>query len=130
MADVVTTTVIRNERGRYTVHFTGISDGTGESAVQKIDVSTLTSASGGAGNYLSLKYAHGNVSGTGYVQALWDATTDVPAFVASGPFSHDWSMEGGLTDPKATGYTGDLRFTTVGMASGDVYDITLHCWVK
>ena len=41
MADAVTTQVLEDGERLYIAKFTDISDGTGESAVLKIDVSTL-----------------------------------------------------------------------------------------
>jgi len=46
MADTVNTSVLRNVGRHYSVHLTNECDGTGESAVAKVDISTLTNASG------------------------------------------------------------------------------------
>ena len=123
MADTVTSTVLENGPKWYKIHLMNQSDGTGESAVTKIDLSAIT------GNLadktlqsLSLIEVAGSVS-SGYVQLLWDATTDDEMYNCIGDFSI--YFDGGLHDPKSTGYTGDVKLTTSGFASGDSYDITL-----
>ena len=47
MADAVTSQTIQDDNRKAVLKFTNISDGTGESAVTKIDVSALTKNSGG-----------------------------------------------------------------------------------
>jgi hypothetical protein len=58
---------------------------------------------------------------------LWDATTDVPAFVlAPGQAQMDFSKFGGLINNAGAGVTGDIMFTTIGHSAGDTYSIILH----
>ena len=47
MADTVTSQTIQDGERKAVLKFTNISDGTGEAAVTKIDVSALTSSSAG-----------------------------------------------------------------------------------
>ncbi|HCX14412.1 MAG TPA: hypothetical protein DGZ24_03750, partial [Rhodospirillaceae bacterium] len=49
MADVVTTKTIEDGPRTAVMHFTNVSDGTGESAVAKVDVSALSSDPAGKG---------------------------------------------------------------------------------
>jgi hypothetical protein len=62
------------------------------------------------------------------VNILWDATTPVLALPipADASGEHDFTSIGGLVNPKATGYTGDIKFTTVGHTAGDSYLIVLQ----
>jgi hypothetical protein len=53
---------------------------------------------------------------TGFSGALlWDASTDVDALgLVEGEVDHDFTAFGGLTNTKATGYTGDIMLRTDG----------------
>lgn len=124
MADAVTTTVLYQEGSIYVVHLTNISDGTGESAVIKVDRSTLTQ-SGAEPTGLTIMSARWAVQGFNSVRLLWDHTTDDVAMVLTGSGYEDFREFGGKPDPASTGGTGDLLLTTNGGSSGATYDITL-----
>lgn len=128
MADTVDSRVIRNANGNYVVHLTNESDGTGESNVVKVDVSALNGANGSAATYTTIKRIEYSVWGMNYVTLRWDATTDDEIAVLKGSGVIDWSAEGGNTDPKTTGTTGDVLLTTDGALDGSGYDITI--WLK
>lgn len=128
MADVVNSDVIRSGGRRYVLHITNESDGTGESAVQKIDTSTLTDANGVTAAYLTVDRIEYSVFGMNYVTLYFDATTDDELAVLKGQGVIDWSLEGGHVDPQTTGTTGDLLLTTDGAADGGGYDITI--WTR
>lgn len=131
MPDTVTSQVVRDDQnGYYAVHLTNASDGTGESNVNKIDVSTLTAGNGSAATYTTIKRIVGNVWGMNYVRLHWDATTDTTIAILKDSFDFDWSMEGGITDPRGTGTTGDVLLTTNGATSGGGYDITIYTKLK
>ena len=127
MADTVTTQVVQNTKSEYVIHLTGISDGTGEAAVIKVDKSTLTNAGGVEPNNLSIMSVRWAIQGYSYIKILWDHTTDDVALLLSGNGYDNFSEAGGLRDPKTTGGTGDLLLTSVGYASGATYDITITC---
>ena len=83
MADSVTSqTLIDGERA-VIMKFTNISDGTGESAVLKVDVSALTSsASGAACDRVTVTKIY--IASHGMeVRMFWDASTDVPFYLSS-----------------------------------------------
>lgn len=128
MADAVNTTVVRNKHGRYVVHLTNESDGTGEAGVVKVDVSTLTSTSGVAATYTTVHRIEYSVWGMNYVTLKWDATTDDEIAVLSGSGVIDFFPEGGITDPKTSGTTGDIKLWTDGAVDGSGYDISI--WLK
>ncbi len=124
MADAVTsqTLIGGTDDGRNLVmKFTNVSDGTGESAVTKVDVSAFN-ASG-----VAIDKIHYSTSGMA-VRILWDATSDVVAWLVpeNGDGCFDFSAFGGLTNNAGTGKTGDIQFTTIGAASGDTYSIVLE----
>ncbi len=120
--DVVTTNVLFSGQQRYAARFTGISDGTGESNVIKIDISTLP----GAPTRTAIEEASWDVQGWSYVKISWDHNTDDTADVFSGRGARSYKDVSYLFDPASTGGTGDILFTTGGSpTSGFSYDITL-----
>lgn len=118
MADAVTSQTIVDGH-ELIMKFTNISDGTGESAVTKVDVSAL-SATGVAIQWIA--YATSGMS----VDILWDATADVLAWhiPADNSGKIDFGPHG-ITNNAGAGVTGDIQFTTIGHTAGDRYTIVL-----
>lgn len=128
MTDVVDSKVIHSGR-RYGLHLTNVSDGTGESAVAKVDISTLRDPRGAVATYTAIDRIEYNIQGFTSVRLFWDHTTDDEiAVLPTGSGVLDWSVAGGNVDPKTTGGTGDVLLTTAGAVSGATYDITI--WVR
>lgn len=123
MADAVTTQILFQGTKKAIIKFTNISDGTGESAVKKVDVSTLV----GSPSSVQINQVWFTTTGMA-VRMLWDATTDVLAYVIGADKSGhiDFSSFGGITNNAGVGVTGDLLFTTTGHTSGDSYSIILE----
>lgn len=130
MGDTVNTNVIFSGNKRYVAKFTNISDGTGESAVAKVDKSELIGLTGAAPDSLVIEEAEWNVQGFSYVLIAWAHDTDDEAMVLSGSGYKDYRASGGIKDPESTGGTGDIVFTTAGGASGSSYDISLALRLK
>lgn len=139
MADAVTTNVIIQTPTHYIVHLTNISDGTGESAVVKVDKSAIAVATDGAeADSLDIDQVRWAIQGFTSVRILWDHTTDDVALVLCGSGYDDFrgrygdvngfSQTSGLKDPRSSGGTGDILLTTNGGSSGATYDITL--WLR
>lgn len=128
MADAVTTQVLFDGARKAILKFTNISDGTGETAALKIDVSTLLPLNGKECTSVSIEKIESITRGMG-VDILWDATTDVVCMtIGEDQFqSHDFSKFGGLTNNAGAGKTGDVLFSTVAAALGDRYTIILEC---
>lgn len=126
MVDTVNTQVVFNGNRRYTVHLTNESDGTGESAVTKVDISTLTDGAGVTASYFTVDLIEYSVWGFNYVTLEWDATANDEIAVLFGQGVIDWVAFGGKTDPQSAGTTGDMVLTTDGAADGAGYDITVH----
>ena len=126
-ADTVATLVLLEDDTHYIAKFTNQSGGDGESAVTKIDVSALTPAA-----YLvSINDIQWITHGVG-VDILWDATTDVLAWVLPANTSGHINFSdfgGALINTKATGYTGDVNFTVTAAraTAGHGYSIILKC---
>lgn len=134
MADAVTARKIREDNEFIVYHLTNISDGTGESAVAKVDKSAINVASDGAEpDSLDIQSVRWNIQGFTSVRILWDHTTDDVALTLSGSGYDvfgptdvgDTAQRAGLKDPRSSGQTGDILLTTSGGASGSTYDITL-----
>ena len=130
MADAVTATTVIDGQRTAVIYCTNTSDGTGEAAVTKGDVSDLAALPDGTactGVRLE-KVVFTNV-GMG-VKLLWDATTDVIAAELPADYSDtlDYSDISGLPNVAASsGNTGDIQLTTIGHTSGDTYSIVLSC---
>ncbi len=101
-----------------------MSDGVGETAVTKVDISNLTGRIPDEVRIDKIKYS---VFGQ-QVTILWDATTNITAVVlpAGQEGNMDFSDAGGITNNAGSGKTGDILFTTTNPDSGDTYDITLY----
>jgi hypothetical protein len=128
MADAVTSQTIQDGARHVVMSFTNVSDGTGESAVKKVDVSALTSdpMTGSSCSGVSIDSVWFSTLGMS-VKLLWDADTDVLALHLPADYSDtlDMSEFTGLKNNAGTGVTGDIMFTTVGHSSGDAYTVIL-----
>ena len=127
MADAVTSQTLFDGDKHVVMKFTNISDGSGESAVKKVDVSALNAdINGNTCTSVAIEKIWWQCIGM-KVQLFFDATSD--AFIIelgenqSG--HHDYSEFGGLKNNAGSGKTGDIDFTTVGHSSADTYTITL-----
>ena len=128
MADAVTSQTLIDGPQTAVMKFTNISDGTGESAVKKVDVSALSSsADGDTCTGVVIEKMWWQCIGM-KVQILFDATTDVFCIELGENQSghHDYTSFGGLTNNAGSGVTGDIMFTTVGHTSADTYTVVLY----
>ena len=129
MADAVASQIIVDGPSFVAIKLTNISDGTGETAVTKVDVSALE-----ADSRTGLSCTDVNIERIWWqcigmkVRILFDADTDVMAIELGENQSgdHDYSKFGGLVNNAGTGKTGDVNFTTVGASSGDTYTVILY----
>lgn len=130
MPDLVQTQVLADGADNAVLLFTNVSDGSGETAATKVDISTLSSQGGEAPNNLRIMRIRYATIGMG-VRILWDGPTDKVAFVVPPDHSDDLSFGdiGGLQNAVAAAdATGNINFTTTGASAGDSYSILL--WVK
>jgi len=128
MADAVTTQTIIDGERNCVMKFTNVSDGTGESAVAKVDVSALASNAAGVAcsEVRVMRVSHAIVGMS--VQMFLDATSNVLLMeLAESSNGHmDFKDFGGIPNNAGSGKTGDILFTTKGHTSGDTYSITLE----
>ena len=129
MADTVTSQTIQDGERVAIMKFTNVSDGTGESAVKKVDVSALASSSQGkACTAVKVAKIWWACRGMG-VNIEFDASTNVlitglPSDSTGDEYYSD--VFTGIPNNAGSGKTGDIDFTTVGHSSGDTYSIILE----
>lgn len=123
MADTVTSATLVDGARIVVMAFTNQSDGTGESAVTKVDVSALSPAA----SEVSIRKIHYATQGMA-VKILWVASTSVLAWTVPPDTEGclDFTEFGGLQNNAGSGVTGDIAFTTIGHTSGDSYNIVLE----
>ena len=129
MADAVATQTIQDDGNTAIFRFSNVSDGSGESAVTKIDVSALAvdPMTGAACTKVSIQKIYYSTIGMG-VKIFFDASSDVFAWQLNADFSDtlDFTDFTGIPNNAGSGVTGDIQFTTVGHSSGDVYNIVIQ----
>ncbi len=125
MADAVDSLVLVNQPPYYTIRLTNVSDGTGESAVVKVDKSGLTDLAGLEPIALDLIGVEWDVGGMA-VRLFWDHTTDDEMIVLMGQGEWNQSRDGAMRDPTTNDSTGDVLLTTTGHTSGDGYTVLLR----
>jgi|TARA_R110002020_G_scaffold75505_1_gene192071 hypothetical protein len=128
MADAVTSQTIEDGERNCIMKFTNVSDGTGESAVAKVDVSALAANAAGisCSEVRVMRVSHAIVGMS--VQMFLNATSNVLLMeLAESSNGHmDFHDFGGIPNNAGSGKNGDVLFTTVGHTSGDTYSIILE----
>lgn len=134
MADAVVSTLLENGNRHFAYRFTNFSDGTGETAVTKVDGSStgpLGVNIGGQvfypGVHIKITRLRYNISGMS-VRILWDATSDQDAAILSpGSDYLDFTKEGGIFIPVGlAGATGKIQFTTVDQQVNASYTVIME----
>ena len=127
MADAVTSTTLMDSDRVAIIQLTSTSDGTGEAAVKKVDVSALSNSSTGQActgvRLAKIVYSTFGMS----VRLLWDASTDTICWDLNSDYtdSEDFTEFGGVRNTSGSGKTGDIMLTTTGHTNGDSYVIVL-----
>lgn len=127
MADAVTSQTIQDGERTAILKFTNVSDGTGESAVKKVDVSALTKNSAGQ-TCTSVSVARIYWATVGMsVKLEFDASTNVLLLGLPADSTGDeyYDLFSGIPNNAGSGVTGDIDFTTTSHSSGDSYSIIL-----
>ena len=128
MADAVASQTIQDGERTAIMRFTNVSDGTGESAVKKVDVSALAANSAGqACTEVHIQRIYWMTVGMS-VKLEFDATssvllTHIPADATGDEYYDNFTA---IPNNAGSGKTGDIDFTTVGPSSGDSYMIILE----
>ena len=125
MADAVASNVIFKGQDLYVVQLTCLSDGTGETGVTKINLSTLTTFAGIAPTYSALEEAQWDIQGFTEVKLYWDHTTPQTMKLMSGRGNVSYKHVSYLFDNQSAGGTGNILLTSAGAANGATYDITV-----
>ena len=128
MADAVTSQTLLDGERLAIMKFTNISDGTGETAVTKVNVSSLSpnnagkSCTGVAVSKIT-SVCHGME-----VRMFWDATINVPFFLSTinANYMNDFSNFGGITNNAGAGKNGNIVFSTSDASAGDTYFVVLE----
>jgi hypothetical protein len=129
MADAVASQTLLDGERLVIQKFTNISDGTGETDVVKIDVSTLSAnAAGQACTGVKINKMWISIHGM-TVRILWAATANVFAFqvTQNNMYYMEFDSMGGLQNNAGAGKTGDVLFSTHDASAGDSYTIMLEC---
>jgi len=125
MADTVTSTTLANTSRKLRMKFTNLSDGTGESAVVKVDKSTFVGLNGAEPSYFKITKIIYDIGNSMRVAVKVNRTSPLTVAVLQGFGTLDYGQFGGILCD-GSGGTGDIEFTTSGHALGDGYDITLY----
>ena len=133
MADAVTSQTLVDTEKRVVMKFTNLSDGSGESAVKKVDVSALTAhPDGTACSQVTIDQVWYDIGG---MRVLIDfaASTNVAALVLGGSAAAgnvqghlDFRSFGGIKNNAGSGIDGDIDFSTSGHTNLDHYTIILE----
>lgn len=127
MADAVASQTIQDGERLAILRFTNVSDGSGENAVKKVDVSALAKNSAGETcTSVSVQRIYWATVGMS-VKLEFDATSNVLLIHLPADSTGDeyFDLFSGIPNNAGSGVTGDIDFTTVGHSSGDAYNIIL-----
>ena len=128
MADAVTSQTIQDGARNLIMKFTNVSDGSGESAVAKVDVSALSADPMTGATCTRVVISKIQFSTVGMsVKIEFDASTNVLAAHLPADYADelDFTSFTGIPNNAGSGITGDIDFTTVGHGSGDAYTVVL-----
>ena len=128
MADAVTSQTLIDGERLAIMKFTNISDGTGETAVTKVNVANLANSGSGKACTGVIVNKITSVCHGMEVRMYWDASTDVPFFMntINTNYENDFSSIGGITNNSGTGKNGNIVFSTADASSGDTYTVVLE----
>ena len=126
MADTVATQILFQGDKQVIMKFTDASDGTGETNVVKVNVSTLTSYQGKPCTAVQIDRIYALTHGM-EVRLLWEATANVTILTVPQNTMQTMTFDdfGGLDNNAGTGKTGNILFSTLDASAGDAYTIIL-----
>ena len=123
MADAVTSQTIQDGEKTAILKFTNVSDGTGESAVKKVDVSALaTNSAGQTCTSVSVARIYWVTLGMSVKLTSNVLLVHLPADSTGDEY---YDLFTGIPNNAGSGVTGDIDLTTAGHSSGDAYTIIL-----
>ena len=133
MADAVTSQTLADGDRIAVMKFTNLSDGTGESSVNKVDISALAASNAGlTPSRATIEQIWYDIGGM-RVALEWNATTNVVAAVLGGSAAAgnvsghmDFRSFGGIKNTEASGVYGDIDLTTSCHTNLDHYTVVLQ----
>jgi len=133
MADAVTSQTLADGDRIAVMKFTNLSDGSGESSVNKVDISALAASNAGlTPSRATIEQIWYDIGGM-RVALEWNATTNVVAAVLGGSAAAgnvsghmDFRSFGGIKNTEASGADGDIDLTTSGHTNLDHYTVVLQ----
>ena len=133
MADAVTSQTLSDGDRIAVMKFTNLSDGSGESSVNKVDISALAASNAGlTPSRATIEQIWYDIGGM-RVALEWNATTNVVAAVLGGSAAAgnvsghmDFRSFGGIKNTEASGVDGDIDLTTSGHTNLDHYTVVLQ----
>ena len=133
MADAVTSQTLADGDRIAVMKFTNLSDGTGESSVNKVDISALAASNAGlTPSRATIEQIWYDIGGM-RVALEWNATSNVVAAVLGGSAAAgnvsghmDFRSFGGIKNTEASGADGDIDLTTSGHTNLDHYTVVLQ----
>jgi hypothetical protein len=128
MADIVTTQTIADTSGvKYVVKLTNVSDGSGESLVNKIDASATTfMTEDGNRKIAKIWWSVNTTNNKSTVELVWAGATNATALLLSGQGYWDLRTAGNEIINNATTPTGDVLLSTRDFVVGDSYTIIVE----
>jgi len=128
MADTVSVLQLADTTGvKYVTKLTNISDGTGESLVEKITAADETFMTADGNRKISrINWSINTLNRNGGVEILWEGATNATACVLSGQGVWDLNTLGNDILNNATSPTGDVLLTTKNFSQGDSYTIVVE----
>lgn len=132
MAITADTLTLFGGKRRRAYRFTAIQDGVAadETAVIKVDKSTLTGLNGIEPGRLVIEKVRWTMQGFNSIRILFDHTTDDEAVVLNGTHGELDYGDVGIVDPNSAGGTGDILFTTQGGVANATYTVDLYVRLK
>jgi len=121
MADAVIAKTLRNTDTVAAFLFGNASDGTGESAVTKVDISALTMAA----TQVRITKLLWGCDGM-QVKILFDHNSDDLVAILAGNGHIGQEKDEPIYDPASAGGPGDILFTTAGQSAGDGYTVYME----
>ena len=128
MADTVSVLEIADTSGvKYVAKLTNISDGTGESLVEKITAANETFMTADGNRKIArINWSINTLNRNGAVEILWEGATNATACILSGQGVWDFRKPGNEITNNATTPTGDILLSTKNFTSGDSYTIVIE----
>ena len=128
MADTVTTQLLSDTAGvKYVAKLTNVSDGSGESLVNKVDASVTTfMTEDGNRKMAKIWWSINTTNKKSAVELVWAGDTNATAVILSGQGYWDLRTAGNEITNNATTPSGDVLLSTRDFVVGDNYTIIVE----